>query len=162
MNTTSTTYNRSTIHFTIDFVNKNIVGTKASVAKAGKGFGAEYNELTAKMAAHPDFTPVIKAQKPAKSKRTYDGMDFAFMENYIATLDNAVEMQAEYAAVKKMAKDCGTKTYPLAKKWFLEKFGTKEVPFNMEQANKRIRDYRILSATDNSSKSNENTSDKAC
>ena len=76
--------------FTIDFITKTITGTKASFNKAGKGFGAEYEELAAKLAAHPDFTLIVKEQKhkSTKAKRTYEGLDFDFMEAYI-------EMQTE-------------------------------------------------------------------
>jgi len=141
----------STVRFTINFFEKQIIGTKASFNKAGKGSGAEYEELSAKMSAHPDFELVIKEQKhkTTKTKRTYDGLDFPFMEAYITTLDNAKEMMDEYKAVKKMAKDCGTKTYPLTKKWFLDKFSTEEAPFDMDEAKEAIAQYRINFAKEN-------------
>ena len=143
MNTT-----KNAARFTLNFFDKTITGTKASFNKANKGFGPEYEELTAKMAAHPDFKLVIKEQKvkTTKSKRTYEGMDFTFMEDFISTLTNAKEMMAEYKAVKKMADDCGTKAYPLTKKWFLGKFGTEEQPFDMAAAKERITNFRIAQA----------------
>lgn len=146
MNTT-TSSSKSAVRFTIDFFKKTITGTKASFDKAGKGFGAEYEELTAKMAAHPDFTLVIKEQKTktTKSKRTYEGMDYKFMEDYIATFEDA-SMVKEYEAVKQMAEDCGTKAYPLTKKWFLGKFSDMEGGFDMDAAKKDIADYRIAKA----------------
>ena len=146
MNTT-TTSSKSAVRFTIDFFKKTITGTKASFDKAGKGFGAEYEGLTAKMAAHPDFTLVIKERKAktTKSKRTYEGMDYKFMEDYIATFEDA-SMVKEYEAVKQMAEDCGTKAYPLTKKWFLGKFSDMEGGFDMDAAKKDIADYRIAKA----------------
>lgn len=48
---TTTTSSKSAVRFTIDFFKKTITGTKASFDKSGKGFGAEYEELTAKMGA---------------------------------------------------------------------------------------------------------------
>ena len=54
------------------------------------------------------------------AKKTYDGLDFKFMEDYIRTLANADAIMAKYKSVKKMAKDCDTKTYPMTKKWFLD------------------------------------------
>lgn len=142
-----TSSSKSAVRFTIDFFNKTITGTKASFDKAGKGFGAEYEELTAKMAAHPDFTLVIKEQKhkTTKAKRTYEGMDYKFMEDYIATFEDETMVKA-YEAVKKMAEDCGTKAYPLVKKWFLAKFSDMEGGFDMEAAKKDIADYRIAKA----------------
>ena len=49
---------KSAVRFTLNFFDKTITGTKASFNKANKGFGPEYEELTSKMAAHPDFTLV--------------------------------------------------------------------------------------------------------
>ena len=79
MNTT-----KNAARFTLNFFDKTITGTKASFNKANKGFGPEYEELTAKMAAHPDFELRVKEQKvkTTKSKRTYEGMDYKFMEDY--------------------------------------------------------------------------------
>ena len=136
------------VRFTIDFINKSIIGTKSSFNKAGKGFGAEYEELAAKMAAHPDFKLVEKEQKhkSTKAKRTYDGLDFDFMEAYIEIQPASEKLKNEYESVKQMAANCGTSKYPLTKKWFLGKFGTEDQPFDMEQARKEIADYRIQQA----------------
>ena len=144
MNTTTTSSN---VRFTINFFEKTIIGTKASFNKAGKGCGPEYEELTAKMAAHPDFKLVVKEQKAktTKAKKTYEGMDYKFMEAYIATFEDAT-MVKEYEAVKEMAENCGTKAYPLTKKWFLNKFSDMEGGFDMEAAKKDIADYRIAKA----------------
>lgn len=135
----------TTTRFTINFFDKTITGTKASFNKAGKGYGPEYEELTAKMARHPDFQMEVKEQKHKlnRAKRTYEGLDFSFMETYISTLENAKAVKAGYEAVKKMAGECGIKAYGLTKKWFLEKFGTKEDGFDMAVAKERIDQYRI-------------------
>ena len=136
------------VHFTINFFDKQIIGTKSSFNKAGKGFGDEHEELAAKMAAHPDFKLVVKEQKhkSTKAKRTYDGLDFDFMEAYIEMQTDAQKLKNEYESVKQMAANCGTSKYPLTKKWFLGKFGTEDQPFDMEQARKEIADYRIQQA----------------
>ena len=143
MNTT-----KNAARFTLNFFDKTITGTKASFAKAGKGFGPEYEELTAKMAAHPTFTLTVKEQKhkATSAKKTYEGMDFKFMEDYIATFENAT-LAHEYESVKEMAKKCGTKAYPLTKKWFLGKFSDEESGFDMDAARKTIADFRIVQAT---------------
>ena len=72
-------------------------------------------------------------------------MDFKFMEDYIATFED-VSLAKEYEAVKQMAEDCGTKAYPLTKKWFLGKFSDMEGGFNMDEAKKDIADFRIAKA----------------
>lgn len=137
------------VRFALDFFNKKIIGTKASFAKASKGFGPEYEELAAKMAAHPDFQLVVKEQKvkATKVKETYEGLNFDFMEAYFETLTNGAAVKKEYDAVKKAAKDYGVKVYPMTKKWFLSKFGTEEKPFDMEEAREAITAYRIQKAT---------------
>ena len=146
MNTTTST--NSAVRFTIDFFKQTIIGTKASFAKAGKGFGPEYEELTVKMAAHPTFTLTVREQKhkATRAKKTYEGMDFKFMEDYIATFEDAT-LAHEYESVKEMAKKCGTKAYPLTKKWFLGRFSKMEGGFDMDAARKDIANFRIAQAT---------------
>ena len=134
--------------FTIDFITKTITGTKASFNKAGKGFGAEYEELAAKLAAHPDFTLIVKEQKhkSTKAKRTYEGLDFDFMEAYIEMQTEAQKLMKEYEAVKEMAEIRCSSKYPLTKKWFLGKFSTEDQPFDMDKARKDIDNYHIRQA----------------
>lgn len=145
------TNEKITVRFTIDFFGQKIIGTKASFNKAAKGYGPEYEELSAKMAAHPTFELIEKEQKhkSTRAKKTYDGLDFPFMRAYILTCPDSDILMKEYEEVKKMAKDCGTKTYPLTKKWFLGKFGTVEKPFDMDEAREAINAYRIQLAEKN-------------
>lgn len=147
----ATSTNKATVRFTINFFDKTITGTKASFNKAAKGCGPEYEELAAKMAAHPDFTLEVKEQKhkATRAKKTYDGLDFPFMRAYILTRPNSDILMKEYEEVKNVAKASGTKTYPLTKKWFLGKFGTEEKPFDMDEAREAINAYRIQLAEKN-------------
>lgn len=141
MNTTT-----SAVRFTIDFINTTITGTQASFNKASKGFGPEYEELTAKIAAHPTFKLAVKEQKhkTTHAKRTYEGLNDEFIRAYIS---NAKEMQREYKAIQEAAKECHMKAFPMTKKWFLDKFSTEEKPFNMDDAREKISDFRIAQAT---------------
>lgn len=134
--------------FAVDFFNSKITGTKASFNKASKGNGPAYEELTALIARHPDFTLVVKEPKKhtTKAKRTYNGMDFDFMEAYIETRVNAEQIMAEYEAVKKMAEDANISVYPFTKKWFLGEFDPDKQGFNMEQAKEEIANHRIAKA----------------
>ena len=149
------TTKKITVYFPIDFINKTITGTKASFKKASKGYGPEYEELAAKMAAHPDFELVIKEQKhkATKAKRTYEGLDFPFMEAYILTQSDSDALMAEYKSVKAMAKSCGSNVYALTKKWFLGTFATEEEPFDMAEAREAINAYRILKAVEKAAES---------
>lgn len=137
------------VRFTIDFKNKQIVGTKASFDKASKGFGPAYDELAEKSARHPTFEMSIKEQKKhtTKEKRTYEGMSFDFMEAYISLSKDAEQLMRDYVAVKAMAKKLGISVYPFTKKWFLKKFGSGNSGFDMAKAREEISDYRIANAT---------------
>lgn len=141
----NTTY---TERFTIDFISKKIIGTQASFNKASKGTGEIYEELASKIARHPDFEVAVKEQKKhiTKAKRTYDGMDFKFMEAYIATQKIAEQLMKEYKAVKEMAKASNTSVYPFTKKWFLGEFDPEKKGFDMKKAIEEISSHRIASA----------------
>lgn len=145
-----TTNNTNSVRFTIDFIKKEIIGTKASFDKASKGVGEAYDELAAKIAAHPTFALKVKEQKNAirREKRTYEGMDFDFMEKYIAIQKKASVIMAEYNSVKKCAKDNGISIYPFVKKWFLGEFDPDGRGFDMASAKQeiidRMRDNAVL------------------
>lgn len=134
--------------FTVDFFNKTISGTKTSFNKASKGNGPAYEELTNLISRHPNFELVVKEPKKqsTKAKRTYNGMDFDFMEAYIETRVNADQLMKEYKAVKKMAKDSGMSVYPFTKNWFLGEFDADKEGFDMDEAKKEIAAYRMTKA----------------
>ena len=145
MNTTTNVV----VYFPIDFLKKKIYGTAAAFKRAGKGFGSEYEELAAKIAAHPDFELVIKESKHhiTRAKRTYEGLDFKFMEAYIDTKDKREDLMKDYKSIKDTAEKTHLAKYPLTKKWFLDKFSSKDDPFDMDIAKKEISDYAIQKAT---------------
>ena len=58
-------------HFTYNFVEKTIVGSKRSIDRANKGLSPEYAELTKMMAEHPDFAVTVKIIKANNNKKTY-------------------------------------------------------------------------------------------
>ena len=136
------------VRFTINFVKKEITGSKASFKKAGKGFGPEYEELAAKIARHPDFALVeIEPKKRSnKKKETYEGLNEPFMRNYIITLADSKKYLAELEAVKKKAKDMGKSVYPLMKKWFLESFSDENGVFDMGKAREQMSNHLIDTA----------------
>lgn len=135
----------NTVRFTVDFINKKIIGTKASFDKASKGFGPIYEELAEKVAKHPDFKLDVKEPKKhtTKAKRTYNGMNFDFMEAYIETRKNAEQIMAEYKAVKVKAEEWGMSIYPFTKKWFLGEFDPDNKGFDMEKAKEEISNFRM-------------------
>ena len=142
----------TTVRFTVDFISKTITGSKASFNKASTGFGPIYEELAEKIAKHPDFKLAVKEQKKhtTKAKRTYNGMDFPFMEAYIETRPNAEQIMAEYKSIKAMAKETRMSVYPFTKNWFLGEFDPDNEGFDMDEAKKVIANYRMAKAILNS------------
>lgn len=126
--------------FVINFVEGTISGSMSALKKASNPNSAEYKELTAKMAAHPNFKVVEKESNTKKN--TYEGLNFPMMRNYINSLSNADEMMAEFEAVKKMA---GGK-YGLVKKWFLDTFKNDANTFKVSDAKKKIANAKVRSA----------------
>ena len=143
---------KTNAHFTINFFDKTISGTKTSFSKAGKGVSPYYQELTEKMNAHPDYKLIVKEpkKKSNKAKRTYEGMDFAFMEAYIALQKNKDVLLNEYKSVREYAKKANLGIYPTTKKWFLNEFDPDGKGFNMKKAQEEIKqaglDDAILNA----------------
>lgn len=155
MNTTSTMATISE-RFIIDFINKKIIGTKASFDKASKGSGAIYEELATKVAKHPTFELVIKEQKKRinKPKKVYDGLTFEFMEQYIAIKDDAERVMRVYEAVKNTSKSMKMGVYPTTKKWFLNKYKG----FDMATAKAEITEVAMRKATERALSANQENS----
>ena len=135
--------NSSSVRFHINFAAKQIVGTKASYAKAGKGYGPIYDELAEKMAKHPDYVCVVKEQKkPEKDKQTYAGMDVKFMLDYASAVNEA-SFRADMEAVRDFAKNTGKSVYPLVKRMFMEHYApAANARFAYEAAKAIVSEYR--------------------
>ena len=151
----NSTTNTTSVRFTINFIDKQIIGTKSSFNKASKGTGAEYEELAAKMAKHPEFELVVKEpkHKSQKAKRTYNGLTEKFMKKFISALDTAEDDMTEYDEAVTFAKKNEYKVYPYMKKWFLDKYGSEEKPFDMETAKTIIHNYEMATIRRNASSS---------
>ena len=143
------TTSKTTAHFIINFFDKTISGTKTCFSKASKGISPFYEELTMKMNAHPTFELAVKEpkRKSNKAKRTYFGMDFAFIEDYISIQGiKATQIMSEYKAVKAFAEAQKMSVYPFVKKWFLGEFDPDGEGFDMEKAQKEISDAKMAEA----------------
>ncbi len=147
-------------YFTINFFKGTISGTKTSFNRAGKGMKPYYQELTTLINAHPEFKLETKEpkKKSDKPKRTYYGMDFKFMEKYIAIQKNSEQLMVEYKAVKKFAEDAHLSVYPTTKKWFLGEFDPDGEGFDMAKAKEEIKQFGMDNAILNAQKENDDTS----
>ena len=142
----------TTTHFAVDFLNKKIIGTKASFDKASKGIGSVYEELTNLIVRHPAFELEVKEQKKriTRSKRTYDGLNFEFIEKYISIQERSEVRMSEYRNVRKFAEDNNISVYPFVKKWFLGEFDPNNEGFDMAKAKQEINEHYMKIAVLNS------------
>ena len=69
-----------------------------------------------------------KEIKKAEGKKTYEGLNKAFIEKYISIQSNADDLNKQYAKATEMGK------FPLVRKWFLNTFKN----FNLEEAKMEI------------------------
>lgn len=146
----------STVRFTVDFFDGKIIATKTAFNRASKGIAPYYEELTTLMKTHSDYELIIKEpkKKTRKPKATYFGMDYDFMERYIAIQKNSDVLLSEFESVKAYAEAISSSPYPTMKRWFLREFNTDGEGFDMDKAWEEIRqaemDGAILDAHDKS------------
>ena len=150
-------------HFTVDFINGTIVGTKTSFDRAGKGMKPYYQELIKLMNAHPTFQCAAKVQekKSRKQKVTYHGLTFKFMEAYISLQKNSARLLVDYSAVKAFAKKAGIGIYPTTKKWFLHEFDSDNEGFDMKKAWEEIKAAGLADAILNAEEPTQDENDSA-
>ncbi len=108
-------------YFNYDFENKAIIGSNAAIKRANKGNSKEYRELAKMLEKHPDFNVVPKEIDKKENKKTYNGLNFARMKEYILTQPDSENKLKVFEKVKEIAEAKGAK-YPLTKKWFLETY----------------------------------------
>ena len=132
----------SSVRFTLDFAKRQIVGTKASFDKASKGVGPIYEELAAKMAAHPEYTFKIIPPKSNKEREVYTKMDITFMRDYIEMVGDT-EFSVKFEKIIAFADVQGKSKYPLAKKYFLKQYKTEEHDFKYAEVKELVENYRI-------------------
>ena len=101
----------------INAIEGTITVSKAFYKKASVFGSAEYIALREAMRDNPTFKIVFKTIE----KKTYSGLTFQKMEDYIKTQPDSDKMLAKFAAVQRIAKAKGS-LYPLTKKWFLNAY----------------------------------------
>ena len=104
-------------HVIANHENCNLIVTKAFYKKASIVGSPEYYELRRAMNENKEYSVVIKSV----DKKTYHGLTFGTMEEYIKTQPDSEKNLVKFAAVMRLAKAKGS-LYPLTKKWFLNTF----------------------------------------
>ena len=107
--------------FVIDFSKSSIVASATTLKKARKPESPEYRVLTELLCVHPNFCVIEKDIQKKPGKKTYKGLTFQTMLDYIRTQTNSEDKIKAYNAVRRIAKVKGCE-YPLTKKWFLKTY----------------------------------------
>lgn len=81
----------------------------------------EYNLLQSARKDYPKYRVNRRQIKKNKNKKSYSGLTYEFMENYILSHDNADAIYAEYLELRLIAQ-CHSISYPQIKKWFLNTY----------------------------------------
>ena len=114
--------------FAVNFAENTIIASKTTLKKASIPNSPEYKALMKLMKQNPTFTVETKVIKEATGKKTYEGLNKAFIEKYISIQTNAADLKAQYEQAAKMGK------FPLVRKWFLNTFEN----FDMDAAKEAI------------------------
>ena len=114
--------------FAVNFAENTIIASKTTLKKASIPNSPEYKALMKLMKQNPTFTIETKVIKEATGKKTYEGLNKAFIEKYISIQTNAADLKAQYEQAAKMGK------FPLVRKWFLNTFEN----FDMDAAKEAI------------------------
>ena len=97
---------------------ENTISVSKSFYKRASVYGsAEYAELRRAMLENPSFHIEFKTSE----KKTYNGLTFKIMEDYIKTQPDSEDILMKFEAVQRIAKAKGS-LYPLTKKWFLSNY----------------------------------------
>ena len=110
----------------IDFDTKTIIMDRSFAQKVGDTRSDEYLHLQTVRKDYPDYRVITRQIKRNPNKKTYSGLTYEYMENYILHHGSDAEVQkalSEYRELRLIAKCHGKgKGYPVIKQWFLEKY----------------------------------------
>ena len=127
------------------FVNdeeKTLVVSKAFNKKACIFGSDEYYLLRKAKAECPNYGIELLSS----GKKTYNGLSFKRMAEYIQTQPNAAERMLVFEAVKRIAKAKGA-MYPLTKKWFLKTYPQfKENEIGDDERKQAVEDEKVKAA----------------
>ena len=105
----------------IDHISKNIIASAAFIKASANITTEEYKTLKEIMMIHPTYSLVKREIRKNPQKESYRGLTYEYMQNYIASHDNAEKRLAIYNELRIRAK-CHSIRYAHIKKWFLETY----------------------------------------
>lgn len=114
--------------FTYDFATNTIFATKTTLKKASIPNSPEYKALMKLVKQNPSCTVAEKEIKKSSGKKTYKGLNNAFIKEYLSIQKNADELTRQYDKALELGQ------FPQARKWFFDTFKG----FNMDEAKREI------------------------
>ena len=110
----------------IDHAKQIIVMDATFAKKSANTMSAEYAHLQQVRRDYPKYDVIRRTITPNSNKKTYAGLTYEYMEEYILTHGTKEERKANYAEYNEMVliSKCHGKAYryPVIKRWFLEKY----------------------------------------
>lgn len=107
--------------YKIDYVNNTLTISKAFEDAAAVPYSEEYKLLLQIRADFPNLTVVRKARRASATKKYNKNMTYANMEKYMSVFQNAAELLAQFAVVKRQSK-LEKSPYQFVLSWFVKQF----------------------------------------
>ncbi len=110
----------------IDHATKRIIMDSMFYKNSADPRNEEYTVLQNVRRDYPTYTPVQRTIKKNPAKKTYSGLTYAYMEDYILTHESPETVEAVFTEFNEMVliSQCHSQAfrYPTIKKWFLNKY----------------------------------------
>lgn len=115
-----------TNYLKVDRANRQLVMDRTFAKNSAIVGSREYAMLQMAKADYPDFTERVRTIKRNPNKKTYAGLTYEYMEDYICTHepeDNIPIVLDEFYEMR-LISECHSKAfqYPVIKRWFLNKY----------------------------------------
>ena len=110
----------------IDHATKRIIMDSMFYKNSADPRNEEYTVLQNVRRDYPTYTPIQRTIKKNPAKKTYSGLTYAYMEDYILTHESPETVEAVFTEFNEMVliSQCHSQAfrYPTIKKWFLNKY----------------------------------------
>ena len=110
----------------IDHATKRIIMDSMFYKNSADPRNEEYTVLQNVRRDYPTYTPTQRTIKKNPAKKTYSGLTYAYMEDYILTHESPETVEAVFTEFNEMVliSQCHSQAfrYPTIKKWFLNKY----------------------------------------
>lgn len=106
----------------VDFTNRKIIMDRTFAKLVEDTRSPEYEHLQRVRQDYPNYTVVQNHIHKNTKKKTYKGLSYDYMEDYILK-NGKIEILREYYHMREIS-ECHGKAfrYPVVKQWFLDKF----------------------------------------